>query len=467
MIFDYIIIGSGPSSVAFLSSKKLERKKVCIIDAGVEYKKNYNNHLSDRDLFNLHNTKIKGYFGQTEATNFSIKYDDVDNLSIKNSYMVGGLSNVWGAASIDYDKKTLSDIGIKHDLTSDLKFIGKLLNNREIELTSNLSAYEIYKKLSESNLTSEVYPANLAIDSKTCINCGSCLYGCAYDSIYNSKFDFKRLASSFVTYSGFLAYKILKKKQFYEILIINLKTNQEQTLKAKSIVIGSGAINSAKLLLRSFSDIEHINLLDSQCFYLPLVNLNIKKIFNRPQIQPIELSNFFIKSFISKNRIHGQFYSFGPFLKNRIKKSVNLNTNLFDSLFNVAHIYQGFLPSKYSSIGQLKKSFNNKIVFEQIKNFDLEYLNKVSEHLSLFFKDAGLISIPFAKKVEPIFSAYHFGAMKIDMNGELLTPNSEDGTFSLFDNIHLIDSSVLKNIPSGPFTSLIMANARFIANNII
>ena len=39
MIFDYLLVGSGPSSTGFLSSEKILNKKVCIVDAGIEYKK--------------------------------------------------------------------------------------------------------------------------------------------------------------------------------------------------------------------------------------------------------------------------------------------------------------------------------------------------------------------------------------------------------------------------------------------
>jgi hypothetical protein len=467
MIFDYIIIGSGPSSTGFLSSKKLIGKKVCVVDAGVEYKNFYKKHPNNHELYNLHDLKNKSYFGQNEATKFKSDLDNADYLNIRNSYMLGGLTNVWGAASIEYDRKALDSMGIYHDLSSEFEYINKLIHNREIKLTSDLNSFDIYKKLSKKPSSSKVYPSRLAINAQTCINCGSCFYGCAYNSIYNSKTDYKKFISNYIYYTGYLAHKIFNKNHYYELLIIDLKTNKKKILKSKKIIIGCGAINSSKLLLRSFADINYINLADSQCFYLPLISLDFKKIFRAPQIEPIELSNFFIQSLVEGENIHGQFYSFGPFLKNQIKKTLHLNTSIFDSLFNIAHIYQGFLPSKYSAAGQFRPTAQGRIEFSKILDPDLNYLNKVASNLSNFFKTANLISINTAKKIEPIFSAYHFGAMKIYKNDRLYEPNSFDGTIPTLKNIHVIDSSILKSLPSGPFTSLVMANARFIADRII
>ena len=125
MIFDYLLVGSGPSSTGFLSSEKILNKKVCIVDAGIEYKKKYKSHLSDSNLYKIHNLKHKTYFGQDEATNYKVFFDSANNLNINNSYMTGGLSNVWGAASVNYDKKSLAFMGIAHDLDHQIKFINK------------------------------------------------------------------------------------------------------------------------------------------------------------------------------------------------------------------------------------------------------------------------------------------------------------------------------------------------------
>ena len=214
---------------------------------------------------------------------------------------------------------------------------------------------DIFNKLNKSSMTSKAYQSTLAINMKTCIKCGSCFYGCAYNSIYNSENDFKKYASRFINYKGYLVYKLLNRKNFYEIVILDLKTNEKKIIKSKKIILGCGAINSSKLLLRSFSNIDYINVADSQHFLLPLISYDLKKILKSPQVLPIELSNFFIESIVDQQKIHGQFYSFGPFFKNQVKKFFHINTNKFDSIFNIAYIYQAYLPSTHSSCGQFKR----------------------------------------------------------------------------------------------------------------
>ena len=74
------------------------------------------------------------------------------------------------------------------------------------------------------------------------------------------------------------------------------------------MILGCGPINTAKLLLKSFSEISSIKIKDSQGFTLPLVDLSLNGLFNPKGKDIIELSNLFIKTKINKDLFHGQLY---------------------------------------------------------------------------------------------------------------------------------------------------------------
>ena len=52
-------------------------------------------------------------------------------------------------------------------------------------------------------------------------------------------------------------------------------------------------------------------------------------------------------------------------------------------------------------------------------------------------------------------------------NDKKIELSASDGSISGYEDIHVIDASILKNLPSGPITSIVMANAVNISDKIL
>jgi hypothetical protein len=248
--------------------------------------------------------------------------------------------------------------------------------------------------------------------------------------------------------------------------IENNLTNEKKQLITNKLILGSGAINTSKLLIKSIPTISSIKLSDSQCFYFPLFYSSTNE-SQKKSDSLLELANFYIESNFLNTEIHGQFYRSGQYVKNQIKKMLGLNLKILDPLFKRFFIYQGYLPSDKSSCGEFYKNANGDISFRINREYDQIYLFKFIKKISEELRRADLYRISFISKILPIYAGYHFGSIEIKYNGMLIHPNPQTGMISNIPNLHIVDASILKKLPSGPFTIQIMANARFIADSIL
>jgi hypothetical protein len=153
VIYDFLVIGSGPSATGFLSSSKLVNKRVCVVDSSFKYKNEFSDSLNEHNLFKIHDINNKGYFGQSDATTKKHPADLIQGLDISNSLMAGGLSNVWGAACTSFEKETLSKMGLNHDISKQKIFIENLLGVSNYTLHNETLEYQIFEKLLKEMIT--------------------------------------------------------------------------------------------------------------------------------------------------------------------------------------------------------------------------------------------------------------------------------------------------------------------------
>lgn len=455
-IFENVIVGSGPSATSLLMSGNF-KNNTCVIDANEKYtKKDFS--INEKDLYKNHDIKSK--IDQNDiGKDLSKKMSDqsIKNLNIRHSYMRGGFSNVWGAFSKEYNKQTLSKIGLPKNI--DFNQIDELINLNNIKIFDqkeiNLNILENKKLRKEKTLVSV---------SKKCSPCGSCLYGCPKDYIFNSTTSFNKITKDLKVFDDYVLIKFKKLSNHYKLSLRNKTTNKYKYILAKKIFLGCGPINTIKILLKSFPIINGISIKDSQSFHLPIIKKTFK--FRFKDKDRIELTNQSYNLKIDGEEINFQIYHFGKFLRNQVKKIVKFNFNFLNFIFSTSHILLIFFPSNVSSIGRfsIKK---NKIIFKKIKGYDEKFLNKFFDELKNQLSNKYFI---FRKllKIRGIFESYHFGSIEIDIGEQIIKPDTETGTLDnkIFKNIHLIDASNFKEIPSGPITRLIMANSLNIGKKV-
>lgn len=466
--FDYVVIGSGPSSTGFFLSDKFQKSasKFCIIDTALKYRSIQKKEPSQEYLYKIHDINHKTYYGDSGATTSKVKYELNSNINITNSYFKGGLSNVWGAACKRYDEEEL----IKMGLSIEEKYFKKIedyMNVNEMIFPKNSKMSSLYKKLNEKNSNKiSVEPARLAVEfDKWNKECGG-LYGCTSSEIFNSKDNFTNLTKDASLIEGEFVNKI-----FYvspnniNIETISLDNGKKRLIKTKKLILGCGPINTAKLLLKSFSEISSIKIKDSQGFTLPLVDLSLNGLFNPKGKDIIELSNLFIKTKINKDLFHGQLYFSGTYVKNQITKQFKIPKFLLNNLLNICYLYQGYLPSEYSSEYEILFE-DNYYNFKIIKNYDKSKLKILHNKTGEYFRKSKILQLNLFERISDVFGVYHFGSLSIFSDKKKLNISTEDGSIDEIEGIHIIDASLLKNLPSGPITSTIMANAMKICDRI-
>ncbi|MEC8086121.1 MAG: hypothetical protein VX096_04080 [Pseudomonadota bacterium] len=466
--FDYVLVGSGPSAAAFLLSDNYKSKssKFCILDVAFDYKKKFNQEPSKKKLYELHDIHNKTYYGDSLATKKIPKYEFPSNLEISNSYAYGGLSNVWGGACSHYNYDDLEMMGLKINQKY-YNLVNKVLNIGQFTFPKESKMLNVYSRLKNNNNTNiYVEPSLLAVNFKKLEPNCSGLYGSSNGAIYNSRETFMNHKGDATISPNTLLDKIIYESSGNIILqIINTNSGERSKIKTKKLILGCGAINTSKLLLKSFKDIESIHIKDSQGFKIPIIDVTLSGLLRKSHDE-IELTNFYLKTKINEFRVHGQLYFSGEYIKNQISKQYHIPRIFLSNLLNIIYIYQGYLPSIHSSIGKLTIR-NSKFHLTTIKEYDKKFLYELININDYFLRKSKLFQINFMKDISDIFSVYHFGAISLLSNDKNIELDTYDGSIAGYEDIHIIDSSILKDLPSGPLTSIVMANAVNISDKIL
>ena len=163
--FDYVIIGSGPSSTGFYLSEKFQKvsSSSCIIDTALDYNNILDKEPSSDFLYKIHDVNHKTYYGDKGATQYKIPFEYDSGFDMKNSYYLGGLTNVWGAACERYNSNELKKMGLSIEEEYYEK-IEKHMHINNMLLPKKSKMRKIYTKLQrESNEKAFVTPAKLAV----------------------------------------------------------------------------------------------------------------------------------------------------------------------------------------------------------------------------------------------------------------------------------------------------------------
>jgi len=245
-MIDYIVIGSGPSSVAACYSLLQSEKKVLMLEGGDTPKISFPTEPFDiwkkkeilQKEWTFESTSLSGNSSKNSSPklrtkqNYKMieKFHQLNNIKSNNEFPIGaivsgGLSNLWGAgvaypstddmsifpfspsdkkffkASFEFISQKIGISGCSEDDLSD--YFG--VDNYSQKTTSldklQNFVFEKYKKNKHKFATKnfKIGRSRLAVlsedmnDRKGCNSCGNCFYGCSRSSIYNSRYSLEEL----------------------------------------------------------------------------------------------------------------------------------------------------------------------------------------------------------------------------------------------------------------------------------
>ena len=444
------ILGSGPVGVITASFLLSKGYRVTLIDNSSEESQNIKNERS----FTL--KKFKNVFSDNIVTFKKGKA----TLPV-SSGVVGGYSEVWGGTLDIFDEEDFKTWDLNNqNLKKYYLYILKSLDlpiyyNQEKQQIKNIedlqsiediyiNIYEKYQKNKERINRSKVYFKYSTLFLKN-------------NKIWSSRILLQELKEeykkSFKHIDNFEASDIEEENNR---IVIKSDTKSIEILDSK-LFIAAGALSSS-LLACKFLNEENFKLKNSDLKVVPIIWMGGKGKTESTKTYPQLYINFLRKD---KYTIRTQVYN----LNNNLLKSLNLNEYFIKSIkaFNylvgkrifLMFVYSHSSESSFSSFRIVNDVINHQKI-NTVKNNNFKYIFSKLFKITLSSK---LIPIPVYKKFTS-YGSFHYGS---SLSGKVYENDTikvnEYGQLNSKSDIHFIDSSIMRDIPSGPITFSSMAIA--------
>ena len=316
-----------------------------------------------------------------------------------------------------------------------------------------------------------------ASKSNGCRYCGQCLSGCIYGYIYKASMDLDRLiALNKVDYiSHSLVHSLSEKEGMVKILVENIKTNFKEVLLFNKVLLGAGAVNSTRIVLKSKKLYnKDVCLHSTVTFVAPAIRLKKMKIdWPNVNTQPGIFLEY--KNQVKSNHwVHTQLSTPNELVLERL--GIDMNKKTIMQWFKkklVKHliIVHGNIHSEDANgyILNLRKKDDSDILYSRREQNDNTSRTIKQSVLKLFniLRRIGCILILPAVQNSMKSGGYHVGGtLPMKNNPVKETETNTLGNPKGWSNIHVIDSSTFPSLPSTTIGLLIMANASRIASEI-
>jgi choline dehydrogenase-like flavoprotein len=511
----HVIIGSGPAGVACAQALLQQGAPVTLIDAGITLEKNRSDLLAQMSALSpkswsaemLKNFK-SGMTGKTSGIPTKLAYGsdypyreanthvpaDYDGVAIGPSLAKGGFSTVWGAAIMPYSKKDVEGWPINiEQLAQHYTAVAKLIGLSAVQddLAENFPLYakpaaalalsqqaEILRARLEKNRLIlqqagiHFGQARLAVKAgeSGCVYCGLCMYGCPYGYIYSAEQTLKVLQQNpnFTYLTDIIVTRVNEIGESVSITGYHRINQNPFRISADRVYIGAGVVATAGIVLRSLSLYNHVvHLKDSQYFLFPLLLTRGAKDVRNEALYT--LSQMFVDIFdeqITPHSVHLQIYSYSDLVGQAVRQPFGPTAKMFEwlarALENRILPVLGFLHSDDSPqiAVALKQGEPDRLQVKAKLNPEVRpAIRRVLHKLMRHGRQLGAWPIMPMLRVGDPGRGFHSGG-SFPMRADPC--NLETDTLGRLPNwrrIHIVDASVLPDIPATQLTFSVMANA--------
>jgi choline dehydrogenase-like flavoprotein len=416
----------------------------------------------------------------------------------------GGFSNVWGAAMLPYLQEDIDDwpltindlaphyraataitgLAAKHD---DLESRFPLYTDQLTDLQPSRQVknflHDLEQHRTELQRQGVVFGASrLAVrarnsQSRSCVYCAMCMYGCPYGLIYNTSSTLEKLLTddNFTYLKDIVVQKLIERNGEVEILAESRINGTPQTFRARRVYLAAGALTSSKILLESLGAYHHpLTVKDSQYFLLPL--LRYRGVAGAAREELHTLSQAFLEIFdhgLSPKSIHLQIYSYNDLYAEAMRNVLGPVHNLVQPASRLFLerflLIQGYLHSDLSAKISLtleppRNGERSRLVLNGENNSLTEITLKKLVR-KLWKLKASLKAIPLARllnKGEP-GRGFHAGGTFPMRKSPKDFETDIYGRPTGFQKVHVVDATVFPSFPASTVTLTVMANAHRIA----
>ncbi len=497
---DFLIVGSGPTGVAFATAALARGASVHMVDVGNSLEAARSDVIaqaatSSPDEWEPEVRKMLRYrpgsadglsrklafgsdFPYAEASTSLCDVGIAPDVGCVVSYARGGMSNVWGAA-VEPLQATIDRLPewMERPMLEAEEAVNKFLPCSRI--TNDGSRFSIpalpvieglrqRMSVSSSNPEISITPATVAVDAFACLRCRTCLMGCVYGAIWHAGMQLDWLLSHprFRYSRRLLALRFEETGSQAQLVVRRCDTLDEHVITSRRLVLAAGALGSATLIVRS-GVANELSLTDYQTFFLPIVLPGrTRGVRTAPGL---DLSQVFMRHC----RVDGagetmiQLYGYNDTLAARLPGGNHPLAQRFSPISErlLAHVAVGigYLGAPVSGGLRILRLPDGGCEVSAVGAPSRGNAIQSMEPLVRALRQGGAVPVKRAMRLAQVGEGYHLstlvksGQMAVSLENGLL-----DGT----NAIHVVDSGALPHVAPGPITKLAMCNSTRLASEV-
>lgn len=413
-----------------------------------------------------------------------------DRFHLRASRAVGGLSNLWGAAILPYAGADMAGWPVSPaDMAPHYRAIADFLPTaaRGDDLADLFPSFPIsnaqplppapqaetlLKKLHDArdSLARHGLTTGQARQAVApgCRACGQCLHGCPWGLIWKAGHQLDRLRQNprFTYLPGRIVTHVSE-----SAASITLHLQDATSLTAARAYLAAGVLESARILMASDPARRALILRDSAHGFLPF--LHRWRAPRRPDRGPFHTLPQVFAALdapdISARLIHAQIYSWNEFFERDLienyARKLPGSAPLFRALARRLMVAQVFLQSDLSASARLTLAPDGRLLAEVLDNpATAPAFDAATRRFGQALRTAGMIALPFARRLNPPGSSFHAGA-SLPMSASPGAGQSDAlGRPEGLHRLHVVDATTLPAIPATTITLAVMAHAHRIAS---
>lgn len=427
---------------------------------------------------------------------------DLRNASVHRSFAAGGFSNVWGGAI-----QPLGDAGFDgwplsaRDLAPHYAAIDELIHGGigSSATQDNGPASESGPGLRPSRQAAEFLadleanrdrlagdgigfsPSRLAARDGDgpdgCRYCGLCLYGCPYGRLYSARDTLDRLRTDgAVEYiPGMVVDRIRSTGDGLEVEARSCADGGRQIVSARRVFLGAGLLSTARIVLHSLEAFDTpVRIRHSDIFTLPVLRHHAAEgIFNERLHTLCQLFMEIEDRAAGIPPVHLQWYGYNDLYPRILRERAGRAGTFVLPAFRPVHARLftvfGYLPSGHSSEIELRLTGGAEPRLELTGHPNPEAI-RISRGVArkLFRLRRVLRAVPLTPllRLDLPGGGYHSGGTFSMRRTPGRLETDRRGGLAALPGLHLIDASVLPEVPAAPLAFTVMANAHRIAAEV-
>jgi choline dehydrogenase-like flavoprotein len=532
LIYDYIIIGSGPAGTIAALTLVQAKAKVLMLDVGHKDEKyqqlvpainydeirrtiqNQSRFFLGDEMEAIPNQGVKVGAQLSPSRKAMIKEVEKwiplhsNTFNPMESLGYGGLGAGWGLGAYVYSEAECQRVGLPFDeLMQSYQFtadhIGISVGKDALQpyLSGSLERLQpalkmdnaAQKLLKRSEKDAAFFTANnmffgtasmalLTEDKekrKATAYYDTDFYADLNQSAYRPQFtlDELRKESNFDYLGKHLAIYFIDNHEYTIVNTLQIETDKSASFKAKKLILAAGALGTARLVLRSFPQLNQLPVLSNPYAYLPGIQFSMLGKKLDPQKSSMAQAMMIYDPDGKKdNFVSLAFYTYQSLMLFRLIKESPLNIadnrlifQYLQSAFIIAGIHHpdSMSPQKWLRLesDRTSKTGDHLFVHYQLTDDEKARIHQREKTIRKAIYKLGILPI---KRIDPgAGSSIHYGGTIPFSDKDELGKQAHSGRLYNTRNVYIADSAGFNFLPAKGVTLSIMANAHRVTSQLL